>query len=166
MRTTEQKENGFTMVELLIVMTLTTILLTLAVPSFRDESLGSQLRACANELVAAAALARSEAIKRNTTVTMCASSDGATCAGAWEQGWLVALGATPLQRGSAAPTGFKIVESSGLTQLSFQAIGAGATAATFTVCRQTPSVGAQERIVSLDATGRASVQTTTRAACP
>jgi type IV fimbrial biogenesis protein FimT len=36
-------------------------------------------------------LARSEALKRNTRVTVCKSADGAACtnAGNWDQGWIV-----------------------------------------------------------------------------
>ena len=67
------------------------VLATLAVPSFRDASLGSRLAATANSLHGSIQIARSEAIKANAPVTLCASADGLTCAtaGDWDQGWIV-----------------------------------------------------------------------------
>src|SRR5829696_9083668 len=90
MREQAKTSGGFTLIELMIAITLMAILMAIAVPSFKDASLGSELRSIANDLVAHAALARSEAIKRNALVTLCVSADGATCsAGSWEQGWIV-----------------------------------------------------------------------------
>jgi type IV fimbrial biogenesis protein FimT len=151
----------------MIAITVMAILLAVAVPSYRDASLGSQLRSSANELFGSITLARSEAIKRNAVVTLCASADGATCAGAWEQGWIVReAGGDVIHRQHAARTGFKISATGGLGTLSFQPIGAGATPTKFTVCRATPSVGGQEREVTVDATGRGWVKATNLASCP
>ena len=141
------------------------LLMTIAVPSFRDATLGSQLRAAANDLAAAVYLARSEAIKRNAIVTLCVSSDGATCAaGGWQQGWIVHSGGAVLQRQHAAPSGLKITAGA-VTVLTFQSTGAGATAASFTVCRATPSPGNQERVLTVDVTGRPWIKSTSNGAC-
>ena len=79
---------GFTLIELVVTLTVAAILLAIAVPSFYDATLGSKLASYANNFVASVSLARSEAIKRNAAVTLCASSDGASCAsGGWEQGF-------------------------------------------------------------------------------
>ena len=167
MRTGSRTSRGFTLIEMMIAITLMAILMAIAVPSFKDASLGSQLRSMANELVASAALARSEAIKRNAVVTLCVSSNGQTCgAGDWDQGWIVSQGGTVIQHQSAAATGFNITESGGLDGLRFQPIGAGSTPATFTVCRAAPSIGAHERVVTITTTGRASVKATSSATCP
>jgi len=169
-----RSHGGFTLIEMLITMVVLAILLGIAVPSFRNASLSGQLRSAANDFIATANFARSEAIKRGTPVTMCVSTDGSTCiAGGWEQGWIV-LGSTTvgttvvttvLQHEAAAPNGFKMTEAGGVASLSFQAIGVGSTAAAVTVCRATPSVGTQERVVTLDATGHAWVQITTKGIC-
>jgi type IV fimbrial biogenesis protein FimT len=157
--------NGFTLIEAMIAVTLMALLAMLAVPSFNAAVLSGQLRASANNLVASAHLARSEGIKRNSVVTLCASSNGTSCiAGGWEQGWVVLSGTTVLERQLGAPEGLKI-SAGGITSLSFQPTGAGATAATFTVCRATPSVGSEERVVTIDATGRPWVRRTTAASC-
>jgi type IV fimbrial biogenesis protein FimT len=166
---------GFTLVELLIIMAITVVLLGVAVPAYNDMTLSSRLRAHANELVAGAVLARSEAIKRNSVVRMCVSADGASCsAGGWEQGWLVFhdvndngainAGETMLLRQKAATSGFKI--NGTVSSVRFQRTGVGSTAATLTVCRATPSVGGQERVVNVTATGRASITPTSMASCP
>jgi type IV fimbrial biogenesis protein FimT len=158
---------GFTLIEMMIAITVMAILLAVAVPSYQDASLGSQLRSMANDLYSSITLARSEAIKRNAVVVLCASADGATCgAGDWEQGWIVTQGGTVIHRQHAARTGFRISATAGLGTLNFQPVGAGATSTTFTICRATPSVGKQERVVTLDATGRGWVKTTNLASCP
>jgi type IV fimbrial biogenesis protein FimT len=156
---------GFTLIEAMVSIAVMLVLMAIAVPSFKDASLGSQLRASANDLVASAHLARSEAIKRNTVVTMCMSSDGENCAtsGGWEQGWIV-RGATTLRQHAAVPSGLTIT-AGGLTSLSFQPTAVGATAAVFTVCRATPSVGPEERTVTIDATGRPWVRKTANGVC-
>ncbi|MBS7663937.1 GspH/FimT family pseudopilin [Pseudomonas lalucatii] len=169
------RQLGFTLVELMITLAVFAVLLAITVPSYNDMTLGSKLRAQANELVSGAVLARSEAIKRNSVVSMCVSADGASCvAGGWEQGWLVFhdadndavldVGETVLLRHGAAPSGFRI--SGTVASLAFQATGVGSTAAVLTVCRALPSAGSQERVVSVTATGRASVERTNAAVCP
>jgi type IV fimbrial biogenesis protein FimT len=157
---------GFTLIEAMVAISVMVILMAIAVPSFKSAALGSQLRESANALASAAYLARGEAIKRNAIVTLCMSSDGSTCAtsGGWEQGWIVVSG-TPLRVEGAAPGGLRIT-AGGLTSLSFQPTAVGATAATFMLCRATPTVGPEERVVTIDATGRPWVRKTTNAVCP
>jgi type IV fimbrial biogenesis protein FimT len=165
-------QQGFTLIELMVTISVLAILLMIAVPSFNDATLGSKLSAYANNLVASAHLARSEAIKRNTAVTLCVSSNGTSCASGigWESGWIVrALEAdgtvTVVQRQQALPAGLNVIETGGVDSLVFKPSGVGATFATFTVCRLTPTVGGQERVVSISATGRPSVEKTTAGSC-
>lgn len=163
--------HGFTLVEMLVALSIAAILLAIAVPSYSSSQLNSQLRASANDLIASINLARSEAIKRGTTVTLCASSDGESCGGDWHQGWLVLREADALHDAvvlhsvNAIPVGFQLTESAGKHTLLFQPTGVDATPATFTLCRSSPAIGGQERVVSLDATGRAFVKRTTTGNC-
>lgn len=166
MHTRTHINGGFTLIELVVAISVMGILTTIAVPSFTNASLSSKLRSSAYDFIASSNFARSEAIKRGAPVTVCVSANGTSCGtGGWEQGWIVLSGATVLQRQSAAPGGFKMTATGGVASLAFQPIGVGATPATVTVCRATPSVGAQERVVTLDAAGRAWVKTTTSGAC-
>lgn len=159
---------GFTMIELLVAIAVAALLFAIGVPMFRDASLGGRLSAAANDLLASVQLARSEAIKRNVAVRLCASSDGATCAagGGWEQGWIV-LDADDnvIQKQPALPVGFRMTQSGGTTEIAFQPIGIGANAAVITVCRSDP-LGSQERVLSVRATGTAQVTNTTAGVCP
>lgn len=159
-------QRGFTLIELMITLAIFAVLLAVLVPSYSDMTLGSKLRSLANDLVAGAMLARSEAIKRNSVVRMCVSADGESCiAGGWEQGWVVfhdanddgALdeGEAVLLQHQAAAFGFKITGT--VASVRFQPTGLGATQASLTVCRAAPTVGGQERVVSISLTGRASV---------
>ncbi|TBW06585.1 prepilin-type N-terminal cleavage/methylation domain-containing protein [Azotobacter chroococcum subsp. isscasi] len=161
-----RRQRGFTLIELMVALAVLAVLLGVAVPSFSDASLSSKLRSQANALVASVALGRSEAIKRNAVVTLCASSDGATCTGAWHQGWIVrAADGSVLQAQSAAPSGYRITAGS-TSIIAFQPTGLGANSTTLTICRLSPSVGSQERVVEISLTGRTSVKTTTAGACP
>lgn len=86
-------QKGFTLIELMVTLALAAVLLTVGVPSFRAFIQNNRLATQLNEFVTALNVARSEAIKRARTMTVCKSADGATCttAGQWQQGWIVFL---------------------------------------------------------------------------
>src|SRR3569623_2831686 len=86
---------GFTLVELLVTISIATILLTMAVPSFSDFVKDNRMVTQTNDFVTALNQARSEAIRRGSRDTVCKRSSGAGCsaAGNREQGWIVILDA-------------------------------------------------------------------------
>jgi type IV fimbrial biogenesis protein FimT len=163
-----QKEVGFTLVELLTVVTIVAVLGLLATPFLSNAGLNGTLTASANNLVAAVNMARTEAVKRNATITLCMSADGTSCAasGNWAQGWIVKNGSTVLYYQSSAPTGFKISDSGSAITISFPPYGLLSASYTFTLCRQTPTVGSQERTVYVSTTGQLRVKTTSTGLCP
>lgn len=174
-----RRGQGFTLVELMVTIAVLAILMAIAVPSFQNQSLSSRLRASANDLAAGVQLARSEAIKRNAVVQLCASSDGSSCGGGWADGWIVlAADNTRLHAQAALPAGYKVTaqkEGTGTTvaALKFQASGVGlklddeatAASAEFRICRASP-LGSQERTVRVSSTGRATVTRTDEGSCP
>lgn len=82
---------GFTMIELLVTISIAAIMLTIAIPSFRDFLLNSRRATQTNDFILALNYAKSEAVKRSETVTVCSRSTDTTCAGStiWDSGWLV-----------------------------------------------------------------------------
>lgn len=83
--------SAFTLLELLVVIVVLVILITLAVPSFQAILQNNRTISLANELVSALNLARSEAIKRGVSVSVCAAADSNfnACGSNWNNGWLV-----------------------------------------------------------------------------
>ncbi len=87
-----RQRHGFTLVELLVAMGVAAIILTAAVPSFSSSAASYRILNEANGLARDLQFARSEAIKRGQAVSVCPSTDGASCLAnstAWQGGWLV-----------------------------------------------------------------------------
>ena len=156
---------GFTLIELLTVMVVLAVLMRLAAPSFSSAFLSNRLASYANSFTSSVALARSEALKRGSTVTLCRSSDGATCAGSggWQQGWIVLAGSTVVQYQQALEQSYSMTSS--VYSLTFQPGGVGATTTTVTLCRRLPTPGGQERLLQVMSTGRVTVTTTKTGSC-
>lgn len=81
---------GFTLIELLIVLLIVGIVLLFAVPSLQTNMQNGQLASARSNWLSALSNARTEAVSRSTAVSLCASSDQASCAGNgnWEAGWI------------------------------------------------------------------------------
>jgi len=84
-------QQGFSLTELMVVIAIVAILFGIAVPSYRYIANASRMSSEINALLGDLMFARAEAIKEGQTVSLCVSSDGATCSGslAWGNGWIV-----------------------------------------------------------------------------
>ncbi len=95
---------GFTLVELLIVLAVTAILGSVALPALTRINTTNQMVTEINQLAAALRLARTEALKRGADVTICtASRDDSGTIGCddtahWHDGWVIHPAATPSER--------------------------------------------------------------------
>lgn len=85
-RTPSSAQGGFTLIELLVVLTVLGIMMGIGVPSFRTFVNGQRVKSAATELMTTALIARSEAVKRNGTVTV-----APVTASAWTGGWSAAV---------------------------------------------------------------------------
>lgn len=84
-----RKEQGFTLIELMIGIGVMGILLAIAIPSFSQMMLNNRSQAQGEELVAALNYTRSEAVKRGKRVSICASNGAGGCGTDWTNGFLV-----------------------------------------------------------------------------
>jgi type IV fimbrial biogenesis protein FimT len=87
-------QSGFTLIELMVVVALLAILAMLAVPSWTQIQTRNAVRAAVNDFSTSLQFARSEAVRTNLPVTVCASSDGVSCTDTeMQNGWIVRTGA-------------------------------------------------------------------------
>lgn len=85
-------QHAFTLVELLVTMAVFGILAVAAIPAFNNYVTNNRLFTDSNMLITSLNVARNEAVKRGTTVSVCRSADGTSCAtdtSSWEKGWIV-----------------------------------------------------------------------------
>jgi type IV fimbrial biogenesis protein FimT len=83
---------GYTLIELLMTMSVAAIVAMIGVPSFRYVTNSNRIAGEINGLVGDLQLARAEAIKEGRNVTVCVSTSGTGCvanATTWESGWMV-----------------------------------------------------------------------------
>jgi type IV fimbrial biogenesis protein FimT len=83
--------SGFTLTEMIVVVSIVAILMAIGVPTYRSVTNSNRIAAEVNGLLGDMQYARAEAIKEGQPVTVCTSSDGATCANVatWQSGWIV-----------------------------------------------------------------------------
>lgn len=131
---------GFTLYELLITVVIVGVVLSLGIPNLSGYTKNSRMTSTANDLHAAFYLARSEAARGKTNVTICASANSmdaaANCGGTWDQGYIVFVdadgdlnraGATETVLRAHAPiaTGVTLSIANDATFFSFASTGLG-----------------------------------------
>ena len=183
------KHSGFTLLELLIVVTIVAILGMIAIPSFRTLLLNNRLATATNDLLTDLALARSESSRLGKRVTLCISADGAACdtGSAWQNGRMIFVdestsgtvgevdsGETVLRVTPADTQSSVTITAAGFTNsagaatsnyIQYRPTGAlnSTTIGTFALCDD--RTGNFGRIIEVSSTGRASLKSST-ASCP
>lgn len=91
----QKRNSGFTLLELLTVVTIAGLLLAVAVPGMRAFIQNAEMTRAANDFVHAVQTARTEAIKRRRNVVVCTAADPleanrpATRTSSTLNGWIV-----------------------------------------------------------------------------
>jgi type IV fimbrial biogenesis protein FimT len=83
--------NGFTVLELMITISIAGILLAAGVPSFQNFSNRQQMKAAVASLQNDLMMGRSEAVHLNARIVTCPGNPAQGCTGAneWSAGWIV-----------------------------------------------------------------------------
>jgi len=91
-----KKYSGFTLVELMVALAVVAILISVGLPKMSVFFKGNRMVTNTNDLLSGLHIARSEAIKRNSRVSICKSTNAdaavpkcATGAEGWDKGWFV-----------------------------------------------------------------------------
>jgi type IV fimbrial biogenesis protein FimT len=92
-RTVRTVCSGFSLLELMLVITVAAVILGLGIPNMRQFMLNNRMSAAANDVLTAVHTARAESVKRHAQVVMCFSADPTanvpSCNGAGAEGWVI-----------------------------------------------------------------------------
>jgi len=146
-----RKPRGFSTTETMAVLAIAGVLLAVGAPAMADFLATQRVKSAAMDLRSSLMLARSEAIKRNTNVSLTAIG------GSLANGWEVKIGSTVLQSASNADA--VGVSGSSVTSIAFNREGRLATPGRVTLllsASSNPQV--IPRCVVIDLNGRPTVQ--------
>lgn len=166
---------GFSLIELMTTLTIAAIILSLAAPGMSRLIGGNRMATQASDMVANLALARSEAIKRGASTTLCPSNSGTACTATdWSAGYMVFVdldgdgvfdnGSDIVLRQSGQLSGNSTLTSSDYSTavpLQFLPSGQAGQAGSFTLCQS----GLSGRVIALTLAGGVSA-VATGSLCP
>lgn len=159
---------GFSLLELLVVISIVAILISVSVPAFTDIISNQQVKSERQSLYDALRLARAEAIKRGEIISVCPSDNNTSCSGGnsdWDKGWLI----------YANPDGDEVVDNdeeviiayqqesspviitSDITHISYAATGylMGAVGGNYHFCSEQSDSGDGAKTIEVTSVGRA-----------
>lgn len=187
---------GFTLIELIITLTIAGILLAVAMPSLSGIIQNHRLSGQANDLIADLNIARSEAIKRAVNVTVCKQdpaqtipSCNASSTASWTSGWIIFIDSDSNGQVTAGETVLRVrqalagngnIMTSAATDITNGPYSNAANLVIYQPSGMTtikPGVTAQFRLcdnrgpsqartIQLISTGRATVNSAPAASCP
>jgi type IV fimbrial biogenesis protein FimT len=137
---------GFTLLEMLVAVAIFAILTTMALPNMTQFVRDQRVKTASLEVFSTLVLARSEAVTRNTTVTVTPQS-GTTD---WGAGWRVLVGGTTLRNQAALPN----ITMTGPASVSYNGSGrlTAALASGIQITATGPNV--KTRCITVDPSGR------------
>jgi type IV fimbrial biogenesis protein FimT len=83
------QSKGFTVIELMVAVTVLSVVIAIALPSFTEQVRNNRSITVANEFIDTVSFARAQAVSRPARISICASDDQKTCTGDWKDGYIV-----------------------------------------------------------------------------
>lgn len=176
-----QRESGFSLVELMIVIAIIAILIVLGMPTYQNITNSYRMASEVNSLLGDLQYARAEALREGQYVTVCAANaaySGCSGSTSWATGWIVfpnnltgtltgpatAGSILHVQRGFAGSHPDTFVATNAVSSITYSREGFANTAAGFastliTLHNQPTSLKGFTRCLWVTAQGTASVQT-------
>lgn len=151
-RAVRGRSRGLSLIELMVTIFIIAILLAVAVPSFSSLIASQRTKNAASMLYAALARARSEAITRNTNVSLAATD------GAWVKGWQIVDLRQPLAA-VEVHNALNGLTSTGASTIVYQSTGRIQGNATPVVLIQAPNHDAATQCISIEPSGRPYMKT-------
>ena len=160
-------QRGFTLLELMTALSIAAVLVAVGAPALTDMTQNQRIKAAADDLQIDLALARSEAVTRATNVTVCTTSDNATCTNdGWANGRIVFVDSNANGTIDAGDTDIRhaVAVGHGLTSsasvaggfVTFNARGQVVTPIVIGICKS----GLYGRTIDIKSTGHPSVNKT------
>lgn len=168
------KQQGFTLIELMVTIAILGVVLAIAIPSYRAIQSRNAIRTFVNDYTASIYFARSEAVRQNAQVTVCPSNNGTNCTDSQlAAGWIVIVGAAnavnpPILQDNLPQNAIRTQFANNAQAeraITFLPNGQrrAANANELRVCSVDADLGAQSRNLAVATTGR--IQLTQPGAC-
>ena len=139
--------NGFSLLELIVIIGILGITIAFAVPNLTTMIANNRITAGASDFVAALQFAKGEAVSRVNPVTICKATGGAcVTSGDWRQGWMVFSDANGNAAADAGDTIFLNHEPLHPT-ITFGGTAAVADSITYWPSGRTSIVGTQALVI-------------------
>lgn len=158
-------QKGFTLVELIVTVSISAIVLAIAVPSMTGLVRDARLATQSDLLVSSLALARTEAIRQRTNAKVCPSATpnsdtSVACTAAvstWSKGWITIQNASTITQRTTASSELTVITPAAIAPataiVEFVGVTGGATAPrSFILCIPTR----RQHIVDVAVSGRIS----------
>lgn len=145
-----KRQTGFSLIELMVSISIMAIITAIGVPSFNTMLANNQATTAANRVLLGLQLARSEAVKLSQPVRIEALGEQ------WNQGWQIRQGDTLIRQESMNSTDLTIDCRGNCAPLSFSPVGTLTANATFQVA---VSGGSNPlRCITISISGKSQVQ--------
>lgn len=150
-----KRNQGVTLIELMVTISIAVILMTVAVPGFQQLMTSNKLSGIATDMMGSLSIARSEAIKRGTNVYVCSGNACTGCTGVgciddWSGGWIIYVdnnqngsydspGDTRIRIFSRLAANYTINDQNFPTQVQYKRNGATTATGLFAICHNDAS---------------------------